>query len=226
MDRAKLLDKIKKCMALGKSPNEHEAAAALRQAQKLIQRHGVTEMELGAIGISRAKVLVPIQTSTKFPRYLNALLQVVKQACGVRPIITSEVRLSDLSYVIYYYGPEHRTVMAEYAHTVLFSAMNKSWTQYLKDRPYLKKERGVRSSYLLGWLEGVRDNVYDYGITEEETSGINMLVKSHYGDINTATLSHTVVYNSILRDGVQSGESFKLLRGMDGQANDAKLLEN
>lgn len=32
-DKSKILDKIKKCLALSKSSNQHEAQAALRQAQ-------------------------------------------------------------------------------------------------------------------------------------------------------------------------------------------------
>ena len=34
-DRDKILDKIKKCLALAASPEAHEAAAALRQAFSL-----------------------------------------------------------------------------------------------------------------------------------------------------------------------------------------------
>lgn len=48
MDKSKALDKIKKCLALSKSSNPHEAAAALRQAQKLMHAHDITERELGA----------------------------------------------------------------------------------------------------------------------------------------------------------------------------------
>ena len=36
MDKQKIIDKIKKCMALGNSSNANEAAAALRQAQKMM----------------------------------------------------------------------------------------------------------------------------------------------------------------------------------------------
>ena len=38
----KILDKIKKCLVLASSANEHEAAAALRQAQKLMEAHGIS----------------------------------------------------------------------------------------------------------------------------------------------------------------------------------------
>ena len=41
MDKQKVLEKIKKCLALGESANEHEAAQAIRQAQilKFFRRH-------------------------------------------------------------------------------------------------------------------------------------------------------------------------------------------
>lgn len=43
-ERNKVLDKIRKCLALSTSSNEHEAAAALRQARKLMDAHGITDL--------------------------------------------------------------------------------------------------------------------------------------------------------------------------------------
>jgi len=45
-NREKIIDKVKKCLALAKSGNEHEAAAALRQAQKLMQLHGINDLDV------------------------------------------------------------------------------------------------------------------------------------------------------------------------------------
>lgn len=50
----KILDKIKKCLALASSANEHEAAAALRQAQKLMEQHGLTDQDVLASQASEA----------------------------------------------------------------------------------------------------------------------------------------------------------------------------
>lgn len=47
-DRSKILDKIKKCLALSASSNEHEAEAALRQARKLMEAHGITDLDVQA----------------------------------------------------------------------------------------------------------------------------------------------------------------------------------
>ncbi|WP_033965068.1 DUF2786 domain-containing protein [Pseudomonas aeruginosa] len=45
-DRDKIIAKVRKCLALAKSSNEHEAANALRQAQKLMQMHGISDLDI------------------------------------------------------------------------------------------------------------------------------------------------------------------------------------
>src|SRR5690348_8415840 len=48
-DKTRAMEKIRKCLALSKSANEHEAAAALRQAQKLMQMHDLDENDLDGL---------------------------------------------------------------------------------------------------------------------------------------------------------------------------------
>ena len=43
-DHAKIMDRIKKCLALSASSNEHEAEAALRQARKLMEAHHINAL--------------------------------------------------------------------------------------------------------------------------------------------------------------------------------------
>ena len=52
----RIIDKVKKCIALSKSDNPHEAAAALRQAQALMRKHGIDEAGIAASEISAADV--------------------------------------------------------------------------------------------------------------------------------------------------------------------------
>lgn len=54
-NRDDILEKIRKCMALANSGSEHEAAAALRQAQKLMQLHQVSQAEMLAAGVGESK---------------------------------------------------------------------------------------------------------------------------------------------------------------------------
>lgn len=71
MDRNKALDKIKKCLRLATSANPHEAAAAMRQAQALMQKHGI-----GQTDVSMADVMecTAVAGSKKTPAKWEVLL--------------------------------------------------------------------------------------------------------------------------------------------------------
>ena len=51
MDKSSALEKIKKCLALSRSANEHEAAQALKHAQALMAKYGLTgwDVELAEV---------------------------------------------------------------------------------------------------------------------------------------------------------------------------------
>ena len=46
MDRSKVVERIRKCMALARSSNEHEAAVAMRQARTLLAQYRIFPNEL------------------------------------------------------------------------------------------------------------------------------------------------------------------------------------
>lgn len=52
MNKEKILDKIKKCLALSKSANEHEAAQALKQAQALMEKYEVNVVDIALSEVS------------------------------------------------------------------------------------------------------------------------------------------------------------------------------
>lgn len=56
MNREDALKKVKKCLALAKSSNEHEAATALRQAQALMREYQLTDFEVTASDIKEVRV--------------------------------------------------------------------------------------------------------------------------------------------------------------------------
>lgn len=53
MDKAKVLEKIKKCLALSKSANEHEAAQALKQMQALMREYGISDADVALSDIKQ-----------------------------------------------------------------------------------------------------------------------------------------------------------------------------
>ena len=52
MDKQAVLEKIKKCLALSKSANEHEAAQAMKQAQALMKKYEVDAVDIALSEVS------------------------------------------------------------------------------------------------------------------------------------------------------------------------------
>lgn len=213
MDRTKLLSKIEKCLRLSKSSEPHEAAAALRQAQKMMEAHGVSEAELGAVGYGNEAVSVPIQVNKKLPIALATLVALIKKAFGVEAVVESELRVSDHSYRIRYFGPTDRVMLASYSQTVVHRAMEQAWKQHLADRPYLKGERGARAGFQLGWLDAVTEQVEALGQTDAEKTGTELAQTRHYGrELGKVKTNNMAVSDSALNAGAEAGAAFRLHR--------------
>lgn len=214
MDREKILSKIQKCFNLSKSSNAGEAANALRQAQKMIELHGVSLGELDSFGYGSERVSVPIQVNKKLPALLSSLVSLIKRAFGVAVVIESEIRISDRSYVARYFGPNDRVLLAGYAHEVVFKAMNNAWDKYLEDNPEYRGLRGARSGFILGWLETVRETVNEFAISDSERKGIEGARIQQYGEHQILKLktNSMKVDGTTLGAGITAGESFKLHR--------------
>lgn len=217
MDRNKALDKIQKCLALGKSANEHEAAAALRQAQKLMERHGVTQQELDGIGYSCEQIQTSIQAGKKsnLPVTLSMIIGLMQEAFGVRSIVEPELRKSDYNWTVNYYGPEDRVMLAVYAHTVVARAVEEGWKTFLKANPLYKGKPGGRSGYYYGWINSVKKQILSFAMSEEETASTEKLIAERAGtNIVAATTTRQKLYNKPVASGQGDGSSFKLHRPM------------
>jgi hypothetical protein len=217
MDKAKILDKIKKCLALGKSPNEHEAAAAMRQAQKLMERNGITEKDLGTIGYAMEVVQTSIQAGKKVPVTLSAIVRLLMHAFGVRATYGRTILVSDANYKVTYWGPEHRVMLAGYAHAVVARAVEAAWKRHLAEHPGSKGVVGGRAGFYTGWILRVTDSVDEFGMTGEESDATQLLLGNHYGaELKNAEVTQTKLMRGTLSAGFKAGESFKLHRPING----------
>lgn len=113
-ERAKRLDKIRKCLALSKSPEPHEAAAAMRQAQKMMEQLGVSEDDVDGIHID--DTLVRTREGFGACLFVNKLSQLVGRTFGVEVVNERNPGSADRLNVRYM-GPRGRTQLAEYTHT-------------------------------------------------------------------------------------------------------------
>lgn len=167
--RKKLTEKLKKCMALSKSPEPHEAAAALRQAQKIMSELGITEDDLD--GLEMADAVVKTREGFGRCRTMSALANMLEDAFGVKAVFEANPGSANRLNVRYI-GPRARVMLAEYAHKVVWRAMQSAWDELLVTRPWMKSDGGKRQAFHLGWLRGVREKVMAIAPTEAEEKAI------------------------------------------------------
>lgn len=218
-DRKRILDKISKLLNLGNDSrgNANECATALRQAQSLMDKHGITKDELGLIGYSSETVQCPIQVSRKtIPMRLNLLIDIIEKAFGVHPVIGSEKRVSDYSYIVTYFGPANRVMLAVYSHTVVQRALDAAWREYLREKPELRGARGARAGFEMGWLDAVRSKVEALAVSDEEKEQTQALIKKTYGrELDTVKSNNMAVDGMAAIDGAVAASDFSLNRPME-----------
>lgn len=157
VDRSKIIDKIKKCLALSKSANEHEAAAALRQAQKLMKHYKIDECEVeGEIMVNQF-----LDTREKFsmdkPDSLRSITQLMMQAFGV---MVTWTRSPASRHRITYWGTQAQVMIAIHAHKMVYKAANESWDDFSREHGF-SLPRSAKGSFVLGWCHVVQKKVED-----------------------------------------------------------------
>jgi hypothetical protein len=178
--RARRLAKLKKCLALSTSPEPHEAAAGMRQAQALMRELGVTEEEVTAPDIDEAE----IKTREGYGncRYMNHLADMIVHAFGVQVVYFRNPGTANRLNVRYF-GPEMRVKLAEYTHRVVQRALEESWAEYLDKHPWLKGQGGKRQAFYIGWLWAVRRQVSALAPTDRERVATERFISLRHGSL-------------------------------------------
>lgn len=123
-----LLAKIRKCLALAKSSNEHEAAAALAKARALMDEHGLSldDIALSEMGEAKAKGT----QAQRPPLWETALCLTVRHALGCKVVVGADLHR-------HYIGPGPAPEIASYAFSVLFRQIKAARQEYV--RTHLKR---------------------------------------------------------------------------------------
>lgn len=148
----RILRKIEKCLALSRSSNEHEAAAALRQAKALMEKHQLTmaDVEMNKIDVvTSGSVRTKIPPKWKVDLYLVAALAF---GCSLFS------RGGQMTLV----GPAPGPEVAKYALEVLLRQLELNKKVFLNkviaDNPHLSRSQKIRlgKGYSEGWACGCR----------------------------------------------------------------------
>lgn len=150
MEKSRIIDKIKKCLALSRSANEHEAAAALRQAQKLMQQHRIEMSDVEMSTIAESTIAASVKRSP--PMWENNLMFDIAKAFGCDVIFgTRIIGRADWVFI----GGASEVEVAKYAADVLARQAMGARRKYIDERLSrckTKTKTARADAFCLGWV--------------------------------------------------------------------------
>lgn len=115
VDMERILDKIKKCLALAGSDNPGEAANALRQANGLMRKHGITESQVKLAEVKSVEGKAPPARDRA-----SRLAAMVATAFACRLIMQHPSRGGAFEFI----GKGHCPELAHYTYSVLWRRLD------------------------------------------------------------------------------------------------------
>jgi len=181
----KILDKIKKCLRLAQSSNANEAATAMRQAQKLMEMHGVTTDD---VHISEVDSRTSRAGAGKTPpTHLAMLASMVADAFGAEIIYTVGIDFMRDKWVgkFEFYGVDGAGEISGYGFEVLARQLKKHRMAYLAAlNKRLKRSTKIRRGdlYAQGWVSAVARQIAPHVRTETERSTLDKYKENRWAD--------------------------------------------
>lgn len=224
MDKKTAIEKIRKCLALSKSHEPHEAAAAMRQAQKLMREFGIEHPEVLASGVGEE--WAKSAATTRPPRFEVGLASVVAGAFACELVFSRRANEAHTKiqggYV--FIGVPPAAEIAQYTFSVLARQLRAARTSYVATR--LKrcgqKNKVARAdAFCEGWVAAVRRLIDEAPINPERREMIEAFMRVNYAATKQVTQvarvpSKRVDPTADRISGYLEGESAKLYRGVGG----------
>lgn len=192
----KVMGKIKKCLALSASTNPDEAATALRQANALMEKHGVTDYDVTISDIGESETDSKTMARDKPARWEARLAVLVARAFGCQMMVSRAVWSSKLmghankgSYK--FVGLKAQAEVAAYTATVLIRRCKKARQEWLSENfggigvglaGMKAKKTRMGDAFAEGWVISIGKLVHEFANPPQIEKAI-----ARYVDERTAT---------------------------------------
>lgn len=183
LEKDRILRRIKKCLALSHSDNEHEAATALRQAKRMMDKYGIDMTEATALDYDVHDLSTGKRSKSKLTQAEQALYAVVASFFGCTLYFSG-----GWPVII---GSAPAPQITEYASNVLLRQMRRGYAEVVAR---LEKHKGsdigisfkrkIRHSYSLAWAVSVESKVREFAtaITDEQKKAHQDAASKHWGE--------------------------------------------
>ena len=157
VDGDRVLDRIRKLLALAASGNQHEAEIAMRRAHELMLRHNIEDAAARADHAYEVRHLGdPSKRGTRVESQIIGLLVefFFVQAIRIPVYLPREGKRGNLYEVV---GTHANVAMAEHVHAFLLATCDRLWRDNRRDARV--RSGRDRLSYQLGVINGFRDKL-------------------------------------------------------------------
>ncbi len=230
----KILEKIKKCLALAESDNANEAASAFRQAQKLMAKHDLnaTDLELSTVKELEARGAT---RASHLPKWVSLLRFLVGSRLGVETLNSVKRVGMSRTHVnaVRFVGRGEKPEAAQYAYEVLFrqiTADRKAFFDGLTARDgSIAQRTKLADLFCETWVKQVARKVEAYAMTDEDTALVNAYKEKTYGDRLERSKTRSTTDGLGLEGlqarsaGARAGDKANLFRGVSTKAKDQQL---
>lgn len=230
MKREDVIRKIQKCLRMARSTNPEQAAIALRQAQKLMEEHQLTETEIAAAEAEEASA--KSSSSDKPVLWEVMLARMIADVFGCDMIFSPRWNRDkwQLEGGYTYVGVDGHAEIAAYAFSVLRRQAANARREYAKQAlkrcsPSAKIKRSDQFSD--GWVHAARRQAVALAPTVRATSAIAAYMAVHFPETTSLATRQRPGTPLAHRDrafGYEEGSKAQLRPGV-GSVAPAGLLE-
>ncbi|WP_028583783.1 DUF2786 domain-containing protein [Desulfogranum mediterraneum] len=236
----KILEKIRKLLALGESANEHEASLALAKAGSLLRRH-----QLSLASLSEEQPLIQRTINTGRQRmavHLKSICSLLNTFFYVRVICASQYDpITDRSHkTIELFGSREQVAIAAHCFAFLEERLQVLWEQH---GAAIRGERRVaKKSYYLGLLAGFREQLAEErkraavaGAATAATAEVSealvatearleRFVGQRYPRLRKVSSKRSKIYDDAYRQARATGRTLQLHRPVEDRGSDEPRL--
>lgn len=206
----KAMERLKKLLALSRSSNEHEAAAALSKAQELMRELSVSEDDLELADYAAIEVdSFLARPGHSIPAYVSLLRRLVTRAFGCDAIWDEQ----PAKYRLTWLGQRSKAEISAYSWTVLARFIKAKRAHYkfaaMLGTHTPGKREALADIYCEGWVSGVSQNILPEGLSDTEQRLLDLFAKQKFPHTTDAKRRGAVLtgqdvnaaYNAGQKDG-------------------------
>ena len=218
-ERNKIFEKIKKCLALSASSNEHEAEAALRQARALMEKYDIDHADM--LAYEACENSVKSGAKSKPSSWETRLAAKIADVFNCRLIFVSGWKNGEWTFI----GVDAAPEIAGYAFAVLLRQCKRARAAHINT--YLIRCKTATKTrradlFCAGWVDAITGKLTSFSGNDRQELAIEAYVEKKYPSLreiaprnrNAGKKLRDHEVNDYMHGGV-SGKNAELNRGVN-----------